>query len=118
MVKKMFKRVLHGPSEDTAAPLGGSRAQSIQRLQIGISGIVLMILLVAFADLIQDRAAETEATSVPEAAATVAAEDVEAPQSDPLADAGVVPNLPAEPTPAPEPDPELLEPQEQASEAE
>lgn len=117
MANKILQRIIHGPSDNVSAPLGGTRAQSIQRLQIGVTGIVGMILLVALADLIQDRAEETEATSVPEAASTVAAEQVEAPQSDPLVEAGVVPDLPAEPTPTPEPDPELLEPQAQGGSA-
>lgn len=113
MANKIPQRIVHGPSDGVAAPLGGTRAQSIQRLQIGVTGIVGMILLVALADLIQDRAEQTEASAVPEAASTVAAEETEAPQSDPLVEVGVVPDLPAEPTPTPEPDPELLEPQTQ-----
>ena len=51
----------------------------------------------------RDRADQTDAEAVPEAAATVEPEAAEAPQSDPLAEAGVVPELPAEPTPTPSP---------------
>ena len=49
-------------------PLAGTRAQSVQRLQIGIGGVVLMVLLVGLASLIQDRTREVDAASVPGAA--------------------------------------------------
>ncbi|MBX7540015.1 hypothetical protein [Qipengyuania sphaerica] len=87
-----------GAPELTDVPLAGSRAQSMQRLQIGIGGVVLMVLLVGLASLIQDRTREVDAASVPAAAATT--EPTAAPtQQDPLVDAGVVPDLPAQPTP-------------------
>ena len=76
-----------------AAPLGGTRAEAVQRLQFGVGGLVAMILLVGIANIVVDRARETEATTVPQAAATV---EAEASQSDPLVDAGIVPDLPAE----------------------
>ena len=86
--------------EPTDVPLAGTRSQSMQRLQIGITGIVMMILLVGLASIIQDRAAETDATTVPAAAPTT--EPTQAPpQNDPLVEAGVVPDLPAQPTATP-----------------
>ncbi|MEC7160389.1 MAG: hypothetical protein VXW57_01095, partial [Pseudomonadota bacterium] len=73
------------------------RARTMQRLQLGIPGIVMRILLVGLASIIQDRAAETDATTVPAAAPTT--EPTQAPpQNDPLVEAGVVPDLPAQPT--------------------
>lgn len=54
-------------------------------------------MLVALADVIRDRADETDADAVPEASSTIAAEEVEAPPTDPMVDAGVVPDLPADP---------------------
>jgi hypothetical protein len=69
-------------------------------LQVGLFGILAMVLLVALADVVISRAQLTEASAVPEAAPTVVAEETETPR-DPLADAGVVPALPAEPTAAP-----------------
>ena len=63
----------------------------------------MITLLVGLVSLIDDRADQTELAAVPEAAATSAAEPVPA-QADPLAEAGVVPDLPA--TPEPEPDQE------------
>ena len=85
-------------------PLTGTRAQSVQRLQIGIGGVVLMILLVGLASLIQDRTREVDAASVPAAAPTTEP-SAAASQNDPLVNAGVVPDLPdgtqtATPTPA------------------
>lgn len=80
-----------------AAPLGGTRAEAVQRLQVGLSGIAAMVLLVGLANVIQNRARETEELAVPGAAPTT--EPTEAPQQrDPLADAGVVPDLPVENT--------------------
>ena len=76
-----------------AAPLAGTNSQSIQRLQVGLFGLAAMVLLVALANIIRNNAEQNEATVVPEAAPTVAAEQTEA-VSDPLADAGVVPDTP------------------------
>ena len=76
-------------------PLAGTRAQSVQRLQVGIGGVVFIILLVGLANLIQDSTREVDAAAVPEAAP--APEQVPAPtQNDPLVNAGVVPDLPDE----------------------
>ena len=72
-------------------PLGGTRAERIQRLQVGGFGLAAMVLMVALADIVISRARETEATSVPDKA--LITEATAAPR-DPLADAGVVPDLP------------------------
>lgn len=87
--------------QEELAPLGGTRAEAIQRLQVGLSLLGGVILLIGLANVIEDRAKQTDAASVPDAAATVAAKRTPPSQSDPLADAGVVPDLPAEPTPGP-----------------
>lgn len=79
---------------------GARRERTIQRLQIGITGIVMMILLVGLASIIQNRAAETDATTVPAAAPTTEPTQA-APQNDPLVEAGVVPDLPVQPTATP-----------------
>lgn len=84
------------PGEAASVPLGGTRAERVQRVQVGLFGLGAMILLVALADVVIQRAAQTEANAVPEAAPTVTASESAAPR-DPLADAGVVPELPAEP---------------------
>lgn len=96
------------PAEDLvedvdSAPLGGSRAQAMQRLQVGVSLLLGIILIVGLANVIEERAKQTEDASVPQAASTVAPAPAQT-SSDPLADAGVVPDLPAEdaaPAPAP-----------------
>jgi len=77
------------------APLAGTRSQSIQRLQVGLFGLAAMVLLVALANIILTNAEQNQATVVPEAAPTVAAEKASEGVSDPLADAGVVPDAPA-----------------------
>ncbi len=90
------------PDEDAASsPLGGSRAQALQRLQVGVSLLLGIVLIVGLANVIEDRAKLSEDTAVPQAAATVAPSPMST-ANDPLADAGVVPDLPAEATPAPE----------------
>jgi len=90
------------------APLAGTTSQSIQRLQVGLFGLAAMVTLVTLANIIRTNADENEATVVPEAAPTVAADQQTGTASDPLADAGVVPEAPAEPSasgnaPAPRP---------------
>ena len=86
-----------GQLDPKEVPLGGTRSQSVQRLQIGIGGVVAMVLLVGLASLIQDRTREVDAEAVPAAAPTT--EPSAAPvQNDPLVEAGVVPDLPKTPT--------------------
>lgn len=78
-------------------PLGGTREQAIQRLQVGLFGLLAILLLIGVANVFLQRAQQVEDAAVPDAAPTVSV-DAEVPQqSDPLADAGVVPELPAEP---------------------
>ncbi|QUL36557.1 hypothetical protein [Erythrobacter sp. JK5] len=84
--------------EREGAPLGGNRAEAVQRLQVGLFGLFSMVLVVGLASVINNSAQQAEAAAVPEAAPTT--EPTEAPpQRDPLADAGVVPDIPAEPDP-------------------
>jgi hypothetical protein len=77
------------------------RSESVQRLQVGLFGLAAMILLVSLANIIRDQLRESEAGTVTEPAA-VASGDEPAPV-DPLADAGVVPDIPATPSPTPAP---------------
>lgn len=86
--------------EDDDAPLvspSRTRAEAVKRMQIGIAGLTGIILLVGLANIIRDRANESELAAVPEAAPTVSTQAPHAPAKDPLADAGVVPELPADP---------------------
>jgi hypothetical protein len=82
------------PAPQPLAPLAGSRSQSMQRLQVGLFGLAAMILLVSLANIILTNAEKNEARAVPEAAPTVTADEGGATASDPLADAGVVPDMP------------------------
>ena len=83
---------------EQAVPLGGTRAKAVQRLQVGVAGVIGIVMLIGLVSAIENRAQETEAGAVPEAAST-AEPGGAAPQSDPLVEAGVVPDLPATPTP-------------------
>lgn len=85
---------------DEPAPLAGTRGERIQRLQIGLLGIGAMLLLVGLASVVSERAQQTQADAVPEAAPTVEPSETPTPR-DPLADAGVVPDVPVEPTATP-----------------
>lgn len=78
-------------------PASEARQEAIQRLQIGVFGIAAMVLLVGLASIIGSQAEITEDAAVPEAAPTT--EPSPAPsQANPLADAGVVPDIAAEPS--------------------
>ena len=93
-----------GSGAPANAPLGGTRGEAMQRLQIGLFGLAAMILLVGLANVLGTQADLAEEAAVPDAAPTTEPTDV-APQRDPLADAGIVPDMPAEPTPSPAPAP-------------
>lgn len=75
------------------------RAQAMHRLQIGVLGLASMLLLIGLANIIMDRARISEAARGGVAAtATEAANPGGSPEdgaNDPLADIGVVPDLPA-----------------------
>ena len=83
------------------APLAGTRSQSMQRLQIGLFGLAAMVLLVALAGIIINNAERNQALVVPEAAPTMTSEANPSPGRDPLAEAGIVPDLQSQPEPLP-----------------
>jgi len=90
-----------GPAHETAeaeeaGQQQGMRAEAIKRVQIGLGGLAGMALLVGLANIIMTSAQQNQAQVVPAAAPTVTAREPTAPVSDPLADMGVVPDLPAE----------------------
>ncbi|MEM7703449.1 MAG: hypothetical protein AAF251_16040 [Pseudomonadota bacterium] len=79
-----------------SAPLAGTRNEAVQRLQVGLTGLCAMILIIGIASVIGTQANIAEEAAVPDAAPTT--EPTAAPpQRDPLADAGVVPDIPAQP---------------------
>lgn len=113
--RRMSQRSLFGPGPrggagavdmtsaqtDEATPVGQARAEAVQRLQVGLFGIGAMVLLVGLASIIGSQADMAENAAVPEAAPTT--EPTSAPtQANPLADAGVVPDITAEPSPTPQ----------------
>lgn len=75
-----------------SAPLAGTKSQRLQRVQIGLFGLATMIMLVGLADVVIQRAAETEANVVSEAVSSILPDEPPAPR-DPLAEAGVVPEV-------------------------
>ncbi|VVS97557.1 hypothetical protein [Erythrobacter sp. EC-HK427] len=87
-------------SVPVGGPLGGSRSERMQRLQVGGLGILGMVLLIGLADVIGNRVQETDASVVPEAAPTVEPSGTPTAGADPLVEAGVAPALPATPTPS------------------
>ena len=94
---------------DLVPPPNQARAEAVQRLQIGLLGIASMVLLVGLASIIGSQADLADQAAVPEAAPTT--EPTAAPpQANPLADAGVVPDITAEPSPSPAPPPMDLPP--------
>lgn len=101
------------------APLAGTRSEAVRRLQIGLSGLAAMVLMVGLASVVLDRAKQTDASTVPDAAATTEpTKAAPTPKGDPLAEAGVVPDLPAEPSPTPTQSPAILPEQGKALETE
>lgn len=73
------------------------RAQAVHRLQVGLFGLAAMLLLVGLANIIMDRARQSEV----ESGIAMPAEESPAPARDPLADIGVVPA--ADPSASPDP---------------
>jgi hypothetical protein len=101
-MKALFGRMARadsGRSEASRAPLAGSREETVQRLQVGFFGLGAMILLVGLANIIMNSVQESQASVVPEAAPTVLPSEPPPQPSDPLADAGVVPDLPSDDAP-------------------
>lgn len=66
----------------------------MRRLQMGAIGVIAVLVLIGLASIIKDRASQTESTAVAEAAPTTAPSASTA-AADPLAETGVVPDMPA-----------------------
>lgn len=112
-LRRMNQRSLfHPATSQTAAEAEGqdggaetsngaeARAEAIQRLQVGLFGIGAMVLLVGLASIIGSQADLADEAAVPEAAPTT--EPTAPPEgANPLADAGVVPDIAVEPSPTP-----------------
>ena len=83
------------------------RAQAVHRMKVGLFGLAGMLLLVGLANSIMDRALISDDATAASAAAAVSAAKVSPegaaalPANDPLADIGVVPDMPAAESPMP-----------------
>jgi hypothetical protein len=86
-----------------------ARAEAVQRVQVGVFGIGAMVLLVGLASIIGGQVEKTDRLAVPEAAPTTEP-GAPAAGANPLADAGVVPDIAADPSPSPSPKPLDLPP--------
>lgn len=75
------------------------RAQSVHRVQVGLAGLAAMLLLVGLANIIMDRARQSDAGTVT-TSADRAASGTPSANSDPMVDIGVAPDLPSSSTPA------------------
>ena len=99
--------VVHTPSELAAKAAEAKhftppaarelRAQALQRLQVGLAGLVAMLLLVGLASIINEQLRRSEAATP---GAVVTASDAASPESDPLADIGVIPSVDSSVPPA------------------
>jgi hypothetical protein len=78
------------------------RAQAVHRLQVGLLGLCAMLLLVGLANIILDRARQTDLEEAPAAPAGIPAEAGQA-GTDPLAEIGVVPAADPDATSTPAP---------------
>ncbi len=112
-MRRMNQRSLFSPAigtDDAEAQPGDippavtERAEAMQRLQVGVAGIGAMVLLVGLASIIGGQVDRNDKLAVPEAAPTTEPSAAPA-QANPLADAGVVPDIAAEPSPSPSPKP-------------
>lgn len=116
-LRGMNQRSLFGPGSRgmLSAPGGGpeaaeedrssarqARVEALQRLQVGLVGIAAMVLLVGLASIIGGQADLADELAVPEAAPTTEPSPTPT-RANPLADAGVVPDIEAEPPAPPTP---------------
>ncbi len=97
-----------GGADINSVSMRNVRSQSIHRLQIGLAGLGAMILLIGLAQVVYDRAQLSEAETVPAASSTIAPKEPAPVQKDPLAEAGVVPDLPSEPIGQTEQEPAIM----------
>lgn len=91
---------LSAPQHFVAPSAREIRAQAVQRLQTGLFGLAVIMLIVGLADIINERARKVDAASAAPVAETSAKPSGNV---DPLADAGVVPSASASASPAPTP---------------
>jgi len=82
---------ISAPQHSGASTPRELRAQAVQRLQVGLFGLALMLLLVGLANIIMDHARVNEATAVASGKAAMTSSGAGAGNTDPLADISMVP---------------------------
>jgi hypothetical protein len=101
---------LTGPRVDTPQPVRGAsqgqpsaqaraaqaRNEALHRLQMGLVGLVAMVVVIGVAGMLGGQADSAQQAAVPDAAPTTEP-STPITQRDPLADAGVVPDIPVDP---------------------
>jgi hypothetical protein len=82
-------------TEDYAPPPppGGTRAQIVQRLQVGFAGLGTMIMVLGLASMVTNRANQADSSTVPDAMPAEIPRPAGDAPIDPLAEAGVVPDV-------------------------
>lgn len=96
MSNTFLDRLMVKPDVNELEHYGHDRRQeALQRMQIGLAGLAVIILLIVLTETILRQTAQNTAKVVV-AEATAPKNDKTAPQIDPLAEAGLVPDLPAE----------------------
>lgn len=91
LLDKLFKE----PDEPDVHISGAERRkEALYRLQIGFAGLLGIVLLIAVSDAIISRTTQSAAEDAPQATAITEPQNDEQPQVDPLAEAGLVPDLP------------------------
>lgn len=93
------------------------RTQAVQRLQVGLFGLGGMLLMVGLANIVMERARQTDTAAVAaQQAPQPSTSDAADAGSDPLVDMGVAPELPVnKPSPSVKPDTLILAPGNAAS---
>lgn len=84
---------ISAPQHSGASTPRELRAQAIQRLQVGIFGLALMLLLVGLANIIMDQARANEASLNAASKAAMSSSGAGAANTDPLADISMVPTI-------------------------
>lgn len=79
--------------ESTLVVTTGAGVHMVQRLQIGLAGLVVVLLLVALANVVTDQLREQGAGAPEETEKPEKTDGGGQEQSDPLVDAGVVPDV-------------------------
>ena len=76
---------------------------AVQRLQVGLVGLLVVLICVSIASMILSRADSSEAASAKLNGTVPASESAKAPSEDPMVELGVTPVVPEQPDKQPSP---------------